>query len=378
MKALNIAYYTILRNFRDYKTLAMMLMLPIMLILIMGSALSGVFNPSDISATTICYLDEDGKHMSQVFEEFLDSDEISKLIRYKNVATKEEAFSLIKNREASALILLPDNLTDNIQSGHKAAIEVYSSRYNSFSDSVVESVLNGFVNGTNAQLTLNQMGAAIGYQIYDNTQETSVTAEGNAPRAIDYYSVTMLVMTIMYGTSYGNYALKEEKHLNTSIRLASAPINYFQVVLGKLAGSVITVFLQTMVLILFTKFAFNVNWGQDIGFIIFVCFSGSLMAVGLGMMVSNLGKNPQVTGVVLNLGVSITTFIAGGYFPTSQMGPALEKLGHISPNYLAQQAIFNTIYGGSAIQTTNAMLTIWAIVAAAFVVAGLTERRSTN
>jgi ABC-2 type transport system permease protein len=94
------------------------------------------------------------------------------------------------------------------------------------------------------------------------------------------------------------------------------------------------------------------------------------------MMVSNFGKNPQATGALLNFGVNIMTFIAGGYFPANQMGPALEKLGFISPNYLAQQAMFNTIYGGSIIQTTNAVLAIWIIAIIAFIIAGFTERRS--
>jgi ABC-2 type transport system permease protein len=130
--------------------------------------------------------------------------------------------------------------------------------------------------------------------------------------------------------------------------------------------------------IIFTKVFYNVNWGGNILFIIFVCFSLTLLAVGLGMMVSNLGKNPQATGALLTFGVNIMTFIAGGYFPASQMGPMLEKIGFISPNYLAQQAIFNTIYEGSAVQTTNAMLGIWIIAIIAFVIAGLTERRSAN
>ncbi|MDF2520519.1 MAG: transporter permease [Clostridia bacterium] len=379
MKALNIAYYTILRNFRDYKTLLLMLALPIMLIATMGSALGSVFTPGDMSVTTICYLDEDKGFMSQSFEEFLESEEISKMMQYKTAASKEEAFELIKDGRAVALIVLPANLSEDIQKGGKASIEVYNSKYSSFRESIVQSTINGFVNGTNAQLVLRQMGAVSQeYEMFDNIEETAVTAEGNAPRAIDYYAVTMLVMTIMYGTGYGNFAMKEEKRLNTSIRLASAPVNYLEVVLGKLAGSVVSVFLQGMVIIAFTKLVFNVNWGGSLGLIIFVCFSASLMSVGLGMMVSNLGKNPQATGGLLNLGVSITTFLAGGYFPSSQMGPAMEKLGHISPNYLAQQAMFNTIYGGSTAQTTNLIITIWAIVIAAFIIAGLTERRSAN
>ena len=71
-------------------------------------------------------------------------------------------------------------------------------------------------------------------------------------------------------------------------------------------------------------------------------------------------------------------FIAGGYFPASQMSPALEKLGSIAPNYMAQQAMFNTIYHGSTTQTINAVLGIWIITIVAFIIAGFSERRSAN
>ncbi|MDF2531085.1 MAG: transporter permease [Clostridia bacterium] len=379
MKVLNIAYYTILRNFRDYKTLTMMLLLPIMLILVLGSALGGVFTPNNISTTTICYLNEDKELMSETFEEFLRSEEIAELIEIKSVQSREEAFALIKDNKAAALIVLPVGFSETIQKGEKAAIEIYNSKYSSFRASIVQSIMNGFISAANAQLVLRQLdGIPSAYKSFDNLQEIAVTTEGNAPRSIDYYAVTMLVMTIMYGTSYGNFSLKEEKLQNTSIRLASAPVKYLEIVLGKLLGSIVTIFMQAMIIIVFTKAVFNVNWGGNILFIIFVCFSLTLLAVGLGMMVSNLGKNPQATGALLNFGVNIMTFIAGGYFPASQMGPAIDKLGFISPNYLAQQAMFNTIYGGSPIQTTNAMLAIWIIAAAAFIIAGSIERRSAN
>jgi ABC-2 type transport system permease protein len=379
MKVLNIAYYTIVRNFRDYKTLAMMLLLPIMLIVILGSALGTVFTPNSISTTTICYLNEDNEFMSVAFEDFLGSKEISELMEIKTVRTREEAFALIKDNKAAALIVLPAGFSEKVQKGEKTAIEIYNSKYSSFRASIVQSIMNGFIKGTNAQLVMRQMSAiSREYKVFDNLQEMEITVKGNAPRSIDYYAVAMLVMTIMYGTSYGNFALKEEKQLNTSIRLASAPIKHSKIILGKLLGSIVTIFLQAMLIIIFTKVFFNVNWGGNILFIMFICFSLTLLSVGLGMMVSNLGKNPQATGALLNFGVNIMTFIAGGYFPASQMGPGIEKIGFISPNYLAQQAMFNTIYGGSAIQTTNVMLAIWIIAIVAFIIAGLTERRSAN
>lgn len=379
MKILNIAYYTILRNFRDFKSLAPMLLLPIMLILILGSALGGVFTPESISVTNICYINEDKGFMSEAFEEFLASDEIEKLIKVNVVQSKEEAIKLIKNREASALVVLPSNFSEEIQKGEKAVIEVYNSKYSNVRASILQSILNGFVAGTKSQLAVMQIGSTDKeYKQYNNISEAAITTEGNAPRAIDYYAVTMLVMTIMYGTAYGNLALKEEKQFNTNIRLASAPIRYWEIVMGKLMGSIVTVFMQAMIIIVFTKVAYKVDWGGNLWFIIFVCFSLALLSVGLGMMVSNLGKNPQATGGLLNFGVNIATFIAGGYFPASQMSPIFEKLGYISPNYLAQIAMFNTIYGGSTAQTFNVMLAIWIIVIVAFVIAGLTERRSAN
>ena len=379
MNVFNIAYYTILRNFRDKKTLSLMLLFPIILILILGSALGVVFTPDNIGETTICYLNEDMKFMSEAFEDFLYSEEMTELITVRTVQSKEEAFELIKSRKATALIVLPAKFSEKVQKGEAADIEVYNSKYSSVRASIVQSVMNGFVNGTKAQLAIRQMGnIAQEYKMFSNIQETSFTTKGNTPRAIDYYAVAMLVMTIMYGTSYGNYAIKEEKQLNTSIRLASAPIRYWEIVLGKLSGSVVTVFLQALLIIVFTKLAFHVNWGGNLLFIIFVCFSLTLLSVGLGIMVSNLGKNPQATGALLSLGVNIATFVAGGYFPTSQMSPAFEKLGFISPNFLAQQAMFNSIYSGSAAQTTKYMIAIWVIAGIAFVIAGLTERRSTN
>jgi ABC-2 type transport system permease protein len=59
MNIFHVAYYTVLRNLRDRKSMASMLLFPIILILILGSALSSNYAVSDVGKTPVAYLNKD-------------------------------------------------------------------------------------------------------------------------------------------------------------------------------------------------------------------------------------------------------------------------------------------------------------------------------
>lgn len=66
MTILNIAYYTLLRNIRDVKSMLNMILMPIVLILILGNALSSAFQVQSIGKTAVAYVDNDNADMIKI------------------------------------------------------------------------------------------------------------------------------------------------------------------------------------------------------------------------------------------------------------------------------------------------------------------------
>ena len=77
---------------------------------------------------------------------------------------------------------------------------------------------------------------------------------------------------------------------------------------------------------------------------------------------------------MLNVFIPVSTFI-GGYVKIVAPGPVFNALQHLSPNYLAQTAIFNTIYGGPGTHTAFLLGVMGLFILITFAIAMAAERR---
>lgn len=377
MNILNIAYYTFKRHMRDTKTLIMMIVLPIISILILGTALSGAYSPQ-IGKTAVCYLNEDSGEASEKFNEFLNIKEIKDMLDIKKVTSYEEGVRLIKDRKAVSLIYIQKGYSNSIKEGKKANIIVYQSQYRNFRTSIVKNIIDSFTSGANTVEAAYKVGAGnIVYNSESSIEEVPISIEGTIPRAIDYYSVTMLVMIIMYGSMYGCYMMAEDFLYKTHIRLKSAPVKSYENYIGKGLGTIGALILNIIVIIAVSKYVFKANWGNDIGTVFLICVILSFLSIGLGIMGYELTNDESKMSTVLSFLVPLFTFISGGYAKFSGIeGTWFEKISFLSPNTLAQRAIFNTIYGGTG--TSNYIMVMVIVTAMVFLIASIGGRRKEN
>lgn len=104
MKILQIIHYTFITYIREKEALAMMLLMPLVLILLIGTALSGAFEAPEMEAIEVAFLNSDDGEMSMFFEEFIEIEEISKLLEVTRVASLEEGQKLLEEFEVRAFI----------------------------------------------------------------------------------------------------------------------------------------------------------------------------------------------------------------------------------------------------------------------------------
>ncbi len=379
MNVLRTAYYTIIKSFRDTKTLKIQMLLPIILILILGTALNSFFTPTNFEKFSVYYLNEDEGTLSKKFDEFLNNEEIKSLIEIKDIKSYEKGKKDVENGDIAAFIHIPEDFSSNIQSGEKGCIEVLTCEYYLEGESVVKNIVDGFINGANAYDAVYKTGGKINnYKDYENIDNEGISYKGKIPRAIDYYSVTMLVMIMMYGMYYGMYSLVEDKYTNTYTRIKSAPIHGYEINIGKTIGNVLTLFLQEILLMIFTKYVYNSNWSGNLLITILILFIFSVFAISLGMLIYEVFRDYNKASNFVDLIVPFFTFISGGYVKVDILGPFVEKISKFSPNYLAQNALFTNIYGGKAsdIYFAIAGLTIMSIVF--YAVTSVLGRRSYN
>lgn len=351
-----------------------MIAFPIVLILILGTALDGAFKVSAITKPLVYYVNEDTGTLGRAFDNYIKSKDISDIVSVKAPVSVESAKSEIKNGDAEGLIYIGNDYTKNITKDKKSQIEVFTSDYGKVNSSIINCITASFLTRANTINTIKSKNNTAEYKSYKNIDEMPLSAKGKTPRAIDYYSVTMLVMIIMYGINYGTYAYEEDKFNHTDIRINISPINKIEYLSGKTAGNILTLFFQALIVISFTKYVYKANWNGSIWITLYTCFIISVFAFGFGMLISSLTRDNKLSNVIVNIIVPLFTFISGGYAPIVK-GKLIEIISNLSPNTLAQRAMFNNIYGGSPdlIYKSLAALTIISLII--FILLPLIDRR---
>lgn len=370
-----IFFCTIKQNWRDRSTYLEMMLLPIVLIFILGMSLNPVFQTPILSPTPTAVLNEDTGPVGENFNRFLANEEVNELLDLIPVTTLEEGLRLVEEGEVHAMIHVPPHL---LQKGENT-IRLTASPHQNLRTGILESVLDSFAQGANTVMAMESMGidgASLQFQ-QNHIRQRSLAASDMLPGAMDYYAVTMLVMFMMYGTTYAVFGMKECYLGPTGSRIHISPISRAQHYLGLVAANLMTVMFQGIIIVAFTWTVFGVNWGNNPSLILFLLLITATTAIGLGTAIVMITRDEILSGNIVNILVPAMTFLAGGFFrinppPGSWMG----TLQYLSPNYLAQTALFTAIYSGDTSTLLTMTGALGTLIIATFATALAAERRA--
>ncbi len=179
-------------------------------------------------------------------------------------------------------------------------------------------------------------------------RDMPLSAGGTLPKSIDYYSVTLAVMTLIFTGYLALGKIQDDFLSGMKNRFLISPARLGVILTGDIIGTTFMGFLQSVVFMLFTCFVYGANWGSNWGVVLGTLFLmtmfGQMLAAALTLGMNNSNAAQGLIGM-LALGL---TFISGGFY-TSPIGGAVGKFltTYGTPNALAQTAIFGSIYGGS-------------------------------
>lgn len=366
-------YYTFIQNWREGSTYMEMLLLPMVLIYILGISLGNAFQPPLINDTEVAYLNEDKGLLGESFEIFIMNEEIGNLLQLTPVLSSEEGFRMVEEEQVHAFVHLPaDALKEE-----RGRIQLVGSLSHHFRVSMVENIMESFISGANTVLAMEEIHPDSLFRSRENAIEfRSLQDAGLRPGAMDYYAVTMLVMFMMYGTTYAVFGMKHGYLNATGLRIKTTPIHPVEHYLGLGLANVATVLTQGILLVVFTHFVFGVYWGNNLPLIFIILLLTAMMAVGLGTAILMGTRNESISGNIVMILVPFMTFMSGGFFRMDiPVGSFLHYAQHLSPNYLAQTALFNTIYSGNSHRSLFMMMLMILFIAISFFIALWSERR---
>lgn len=320
-----LIYYTFLRHMRDYVVTISFILLPLLMIAILGASLNHEFTPSQIEPIKVALISNQEGDVATAFEDFLHADHVASLLEVSPMNDVEDGISALKSGEMEAVIFFPDGAKDG------NSIEMISANDNPIVLSIVESFVR--------RMNMTDIGIQNATNLID---ETKIVSEGKIPRGIDYYSVTTLFQFLIFGAIYGVFTITKDLGNHTYGRLQAAPIHWYKVILGKYAGSVITLFVIGVCIFIGTKLVFQANWDMNVSLIISVLLLYTMIAISLGMVIALLTKNTMISTLILFVVMFSFSFVAGSFTPME--GEWFERLSKFSPNTYVHNVIFTSIY----------------------------------
>lgn len=345
---------TVKRHLRSATPFIMQVLGSIMMIIIMGSSLQGSFNSINMDPLKVAVVNEDSGQISKQLLDFLKGSQLKKLVKISTVSNIENAKKELQKNKYNGVIEIKSDYSRQYMQGNFNGIKTFLLKKDNTSYQILSSILNGWINNSAAIQIGLKNGEAMNTITSDlqssgkMIEDMPLTKGGRLPRAIDYYSVTIVVMTLLFSGFLAMGRLQEDFLSEMKHRFETSPAKVGYLLTGELLGTTCMSFLQMLFVAVFTHFVYGANWGTRYGIVLGTMFLmalfGQLLAGAFTLGLKNANAPQAIIGS-LAMGLE---FLAGGFY-ASPIGGAVGKflVTYGTPNSLAQTAIFGSIYGGN-------------------------------
>ncbi|MEH7585566.1 ABC transporter permease [Priestia aryabhattai] len=333
MNIIAIALKEMKSDLRDKRAFIFMILFPLALVLILGTALSQAFNNDmTIDDSYVLYKMDTSNEASAAFEQFAAHAEKSG-IHFKALKKDQDGKKEVKEQRYTAYVEVKDG-----------GIHLYGNEENSIEFNMVQGMLSTFVDKYNvamevAKVNPQQVENLLRASKHDYIQETSLHSQ-KQPNSIDYYAISMTTMIVLYGSISASYLIRGERMRNTANRLVAAPIKTAEIFVGKILGTVLVHTICVLVVIMSTKYFFDANWGNHLLLVLVMLVSQILFAISFGLGVSYLTKTEAAARAIIMVVIQVSCIVGGTYF---QNGSG-EGFVNVSPLTWMNNGLIKLIY----------------------------------
>jgi ABC-2 type transport system permease protein len=347
-----------LQLFRDPRTLALAVVIPIVQLFLLGYAAT-----SDVQNVPMAVLDQSKSPQSrELLDAFRAADYFT--IDYF-VDSAEEYQKLIESGKARVALVVPVDYDARLLEGNAKVLMILDG-----SDATI---------GATALSTARLVGQSFATKILSEQASLSGRAAPTAPvevRTQVWYNpnlnsaffmipgvigmILSFITTILTAT-----AIVRERERGTIEQLIVTPIRSGELILGKLLPYVILAFVETFEIILIGRYWFGVPVRGTLGLIILTSGLFLMSSLGIGLFASTIANTQQEAMLTVMMYNLPSIFLSGFFFPIQAMPKALQLVSYLIPLRYYLVAIRSLLLKGvgfEAIRTEIIALAIFGIV----------------
>lgn len=406
----------------DIKSLAIILIMPVVLMSILGASLQGVFgdeSESGVAMTKIgvvkaydmeeemyklegkldmaSYDQEtlDGMNTEKTFFSLMDDEGMKDFVDYELV-TYDQGMQMLKDETVDAVVILPkDFIFDSYMrlAGSRlvSEIEYVVNPDNDFVAGIVQGIISAYVDMNNNFHAIQMAATGVVTEhissevpfsmsdmmrnLTDNIPEVSVETKSvhkdEVISSFQYYSAAIMCMFLLYSAGLGGRALLQEKKEQTIPRLTVSGTGLFKLALSNYFRVVLLVLMQSIIMIAYSSLVLNVDWGSMASVVTAMIFSALAVAsIGMFVAIITLRAGNYKVANAFEFGlIYVMALLGGSFMPVETLPDAVGKLGFLSLNGQVLDIYINGMYNLPLAESINAVVGLIAFTVIFFVAA---------
>jgi ABC-2 type transport system permease protein len=311
--------------FRDMRTLAMILIIPIMQLFLLGYSAT-----SDVRNIPLAVLDRSRSHESRAL---LDSYRAADYFRIAYMVTSEaEIEALISSGEARAAVIIPPDYAQSLsEGGAQVAFILDGSDPTSASTALSAAQLISQAHSTEI---LSERFARSGLSLrVQPPVEARTTVWYNPDMISAHFMIPGVIGMILYAIAaiLTATSVVRERERGTIEQLIVTPIRPWELIVGKLMPYVILGFLNTIEVLAVGHWWFGMPIRGDLGLIIALSLIFLITGLGIGLFASTIANTQQEAMLTVWMTLLPSIFLSGFFFPLEAMPRFLQWLSYLMP-----------------------------------------------
>lgn len=319
---------------RDKMTLVIMLVLPVIMLVILGFAVS-----TEIKNTSFVVLDESKSVTSQQFIEKMNANTYFNLVGYlNNEGDIEKSF---RKGECKLAIIIPSRFGNDLIHTGNADIQLVVDATDPNEASTLTNYFQMVLMQYQQEMAVeNQIPQFINMEVKMLYNPQMKSAYNFVPGLIGM--IMLLICAMMTSIS-----VVREKELGTMEILLVSPLKPATIILAKAVPYLIVSILDVISILLMAYFILGVPIAGNIFLIMLLSFVFTFSALALGLLISSVTQTQQAAMMASAVGLMLPSMLLSGLiFPIEGMPAVLRALSYVVPARWFIEALRNVMIKG--------------------------------
>ena len=314
-------------------------------------------------------------------ESVFGSAELEKMIEVTDAGISDKK-TILNDDSYTALIEVPQNFTYDtlkamiLNEGSQPELKVYQNEGSQIGSSVVDNILQQFQKQLTLQTFLGQKGID---QSKIQINEESIPGEITTINKKDpvstksYYAIGMAVMNVLFMASAISGITFLEKKIHVFDRVILANVSRWVYFIGVFLSGAIFALLQLFIVFGFSWALFRVSW-PNFGLFLIVTIATAVAVGGISVLLTaiNFRLNSEViSNFFSSVLVTLMSFLGGSFFPVGDSSKLIQLLGNITPNGAGMAAYMAILRGDGFSEISQHVLFLILFAALSILIAAL-------